>query len=89
MGNLRELRSFLKKVPVRLDIDRMVLRKVTVEMTDIFASKKSAADAAKEQAKESVASRRPPPSPPCPSRRAPAAPRLRISLASLHSRRAA
>ena len=37
LGNLGEVRAFLTSLPIRLDIERMTLRKVSVEMTDIFA----------------------------------------------------
>uniref|UniRef100_A0A7S2JCQ8 C2 domain-containing protein n=1 Tax=Haptolina brevifila TaxID=156173 RepID=A0A7S2JCQ8_9EUKA len=37
LGNLRELKEFLIAVPIRLHIENMVLRKVAVEMSDIFA----------------------------------------------------
>lgn len=50
LGNLFELKALLSGIPIRFDIDHLTLRKVVVEMTDIFASKSSHAAATKSKA---------------------------------------
>jgi len=39
LGNFTELKEFLIKVPIRLDVEQMTLRNLCVEMTDLFAGK--------------------------------------------------
>ena len=50
LGNLFELKALLSGIPIRFDIDHLTLRKVVVEMTDIFASKSSHVAAGKSKA---------------------------------------
>ena len=45
LGNLGELKKLLDALPIRLDVDLMVLRTVRVDMSDIFAGKAGKAKA--------------------------------------------
>eukprot|EP00966_Prymnesium_polylepis_P102395 2372119-Prymnesium_polylepis.1 len=37
LGNVGELKGFLHNIPIRINVDFFVVRKVMVEMTDLFA----------------------------------------------------
>ena len=37
MGNFAELKSFLHDIPIRINVELFIVRKVIVEMTDLFA----------------------------------------------------
>ena len=40
MGNMAEMKAFLHSIPIRINIEYMTIRKVLVEMTDLFAAVK-------------------------------------------------